>query len=464
MTGHDDLERTLARWFEAEALGPASLGRRQEAIQATRTLQPRPAALARFGSGWVETWPASGATRVAWGAVAVLVLIFLALAAGAISVGSQPRRPPAVVAPAGNGLIAYSSGGDIYVGDPLTGRTTAIVTGPAMDTRPVFSPDGSRIAFVRLDPSAVGETGPEFQPCGPTNRGCRVVVVRPDGSAERVITPDDFGRFHDFLAWTPDGRGIVINYENGLAILDAEGVAELQNLSPPLRTWPGAGYFDANDQVAAMFRPPTGDRILSYEGTTITERDAGGTKLRELIGPDRGDVRFASIVWPEWSPDGSKIAFEGDPLGSSDGRGVFVMNDDGSDVRLVGRDASHSPAWSPDGSRIALGQSDIVRPGSTAYCPDQWWVDYCESAAWITIVDVGAGKERMLEGTHNVAGDEEAGMVGWSWAPNGRSLLLLRKPGTHLVTVDVETGLATELPWAADSPASWQHVAPGDSR
>jgi hypothetical protein len=403
----------------------------------------------------------------AWGAVAVIALLVLVLAAGALLAGGAQPRLPAHAGPSGNGLIAYASGGDIFVGDAVTGTTTAIVTGPAIDARPVFSPDGSRIAFVRLDRSAVGETGPDFQPCGPTSRGCRVVVVRPDGSAERVITPSDFGRFFDFLAWTPDGTGIVINFEHGLAVLDAEGVAELQNLSPPLRKWPGAGYFDANDQVAAMFRPPTGDRILSYEGTTITERDAAGTKLRELIGPGRTDVAFASIEWPEWSPDGSKIAFVG-------GRSVFVMNADGSDVRLVGREgaapasrpgsAASGPAWSPDSSRIAVGQSDIVLPGSTDYCPDLWSIDHCASASWISIVDVDAGTERILEGTHSVAGDEEAGLVGYSWAPDGRSLLLLQKPGTRLVTADVETGLATELPWAADSPASWQHVAPGDSR
>jgi Tol biopolymer transport system component len=207
-----------------------------------------------------------------------------------------------------------------------------------------------------------------------------------------------------------------------------------------------------------MFRPPTGDRILSYEGSTITERDAAGTRLRQLIGPERMDLGLVS-VWPAWSPDGSKIAFN--QVDSSDGVGVFVMNADGSDVRFAGR--GHPFAWSPDGSRIAVGQSDLVPAGSTAYCPDSWSQDRCPSASWISIVDVDAGTERMLEGTHNVAGDEEAGILGYSWAPDGRSLLLLRKPGTRLVTVDVETGLASELPWEADSPASWQRVAPGDS-
>jgi len=396
----------------------------------------------------------------AWGAIAVIALLVLALAVGALLTGGAQPRLPAVVGPTGHGLIAYASGGDVFVGDAITGTTTAIVTGPAIDTRPVFAPDGSRIAFVRPDPSAVGETGPAYQPCGPTGRGCRVVVVRPDGSAERVITPGDFGRFHDFLAWMPDGSGIVVNYENGLAVLDAEGAADPQ--IPRLKKWPGAGYFNADDQVAAMFRPPTGDRILSYEGRTITERDAAGTKLRELIGPDRTDVRFALIEWPAWSPDGSRIAFAGAPVDPRDGRDVFVMNADGSDVRFAGRGGPF--AWSPDGSRIAVGQSDLVLAGSTAYCPDSWSYDHCASASWISIVDVDAGTERILEGTYNVAGDEEAGILGWSWAPDGRSLLLLRKPGTRLVTVDIATGLASELPWEADSPASWQRVAPGDSR
>ena len=40
----------------------------------------------------------------------------------------EPADPQAIPEPAGNGLIAYSYEGDIYVGDPTTGETTAIVT------------------------------------------------------------------------------------------------------------------------------------------------------------------------------------------------------------------------------------------------------------------------------------------------------------------------------------------------
>jgi hypothetical protein len=48
---------------------------------------------------------------------------------------------------------------------------------------------------------------------------------------------------------------------------------------------------------------------------------------------------------------------------------------------------------------------------------------------------------------------------GWSWSPDGRSIVLLEQAGTRPFVVDVETGEATELPWDADSAPSWQRAA-----
>ncbi|HOJ32223.1 MAG TPA: hypothetical protein PKY35_01565 [Candidatus Hydrogenedentes bacterium] len=59
---------------------------------------------------------------------------------------------------------------------------------------------------------------------------------------------------------------------------------------------------------------------------------------------------------PVWSPDGTKLAFES----VQDGLRIFVVNHDGTDMKLVSPAASWSrwPAWSPDGKRLAFVSSD----------------------------------------------------------------------------------------------------------
>ena len=83
--------------------------------------------------------------------ILLTALLLSALIGFALIAGTRDTTPPS-----GDGLIAYESGGDIYVGDPTTGATTAVVTGPDVEGDPIFSPDGSRIAFYRSPTGARG--------------------------------------------------------------------------------------------------------------------------------------------------------------------------------------------------------------------------------------------------------------------------------------------------------------------
>ncbi|MFH1849079.1 MAG: hypothetical protein ABH879_02735 [archaeon] len=82
-----------------------------------------------------------------------------------------------------------------------------------------------------------------------------------------------------------------------------------------------------------------------------------------VVGANLEQLTDFYAVRPAWSPDGRKIAF----VGSSDmmhGSGVYVMNGDGSEARMLPHTFSRwcsNPAWSPDGTRIAFA-SDLFDP------------------------------------------------------------------------------------------------------
>ena len=113
--------------------------------------------------GWtsIERWPPMDISasrtvlpsRFPLRALALLAILALLLAAVvAVGVGSQQQRLPAPFGLAANGLIAYGAAdGDIHAFDPLTGATRPLITGPAHDETPVFSPDGSKFLFARAD-------------------------------------------------------------------------------------------------------------------------------------------------------------------------------------------------------------------------------------------------------------------------------------------------------------------------
>ena len=469
MTEHDDLERRLTRWFEADALAPAPADRAQQAVEAIRDRRPRSALLAELGSAWVETGSVAAVPRVTWQVLGAVALLVLALTAGAVIVGGVGRQIPSVLpaAEGPNGLLAYASAGDIYVGDPVSGRTAAIVTGPDVDSSPMFSPDGSRVAFLRGDP---------------WGEDASVIVVRADGSDGRVAMPA--GRQQDIaFTWAPDGASLLVNhdseprsrtgyYAGELSLVDASGEAEPRLITPPLPRGPGGPYI-VPGQVAQMFRPPHGDLILSSRigGASISLWDADLVERGQLIPEGLEDFEHKLFSpWDlSWSPDGSMIAFG---MGWGDQGpteyGTFVMQADGTEVRRLGGGGP----WSPDGSMIAFQRG----------CPDSG-----RQGAVIVVVDVASGAERVLEATAvetkyegNVspmpAGETDGcfgGWIqdtdgrawdyeGWSWSPDGRSIVLLERRGTRPEVVHVESGQATELPWVADSAPSWQRVSPAN--
>jgi len=161
---------------------------------------------------------------------------------------------------------------------------------------------------------------------------------------------------------------------------------------------------------------------IAYEGPiegTGGVTDAGN----RLVRPDgTGDFWATPDVprreggWqlhPDWSPDGSRLAFAVDQEGESppnDTRDIWVSDADGSnaervfDCRLPCIE-SDDPAWSPDGHTLlfvgldaAQGDADNVR---------------------LVLLDLESGKATSL-----VVGRDDQRLRWPRWSPDGRSLVL----------------------------------------
>jgi len=87
--------------------------------------------------------------------------------------------------------------------------------------------------------------------------------------------------------------------------------------------------------------------VAPVVGQGISTRDPDGHRAR-LTHSGRD-------IYPTWSPDGTKIAFERG-FGRQGASHLFVMNADGSAVHQVGdiATASGGPSWMPDGDEIVF--------------------------------------------------------------------------------------------------------------
>jgi len=230
----------------------------------------------------------------------------------------------------------------------------------------VWSPDGTRIAFVR----SVGNWRP----------GSGIYTVAPDGSGLSLLAPGG-----DDPVWSPDGTKMAFEAVEGLQarmyVIDADGSdRRLLVEGSGFPSGPGPyrpTWSPDSSQIAYMFQPGGPHRYV-YELRVI---GLDGSNARTRF---RSECCVDNWLPPLWSPDGSSIAFGwGTRVGSR--TGCFLIDPDGNHLRLLGRvwGAEGAFSWSPSGKRLlATVRARLVTIGADGSGPTPVQAGYPFRVAW----------------------------------------------------------------------------------
>jgi len=293
----------------------------------------------------------------------------------------------------------------------LAAAVLVVLVGASRDQRPALAQAteapakelGSRIVF-----SSTHHVIPEPPPGLDADPKMQIYVMNGDGSAQTRLT--DFFGFKIGAVCAPDGRQIAFHSLTPLAssavptiflmnldtFVDASGAGLTELVSGGLfPSWSPDGK-----KIAFQSPPPRRDvfviDLMTLEITNLTNDPN-----------DPSDDAWDDFR-PDWSPDGRKIAFTSNRDGSPE---IYVMNADGSNpVRLTFSNGatSSAPDWSPDGKQIVFQSNRDFFPSFPNLETDPGSEIYVMNAD-------GTGQTRL---TVNLSRDLDP-----AWSPNGKHIV-----------------------------------------
>lgn len=231
----------------------------------------------------------------------------------------------------------YSDGdADIWVTNADATGGHAVTFNAAWDSDPVWSPEGTRVAYTKNGSSGGSEiwvTNEDGTGSGPAAaiylNDLAVGDWSPDGTlllgTERAVNPETFESMGTFIVTVELATGQLTrlgSYDDGY---------DAPTYSP-----------DGSEILLTLFRPEDPDG-----GSDLWAMNIESGERRRITDTNAEEHGAA------WSPDGTRIAFHGDGE-------VWAMNADGSGITQLTSDAENydeSPVWSPDSTSIAFASS-----------------------------------------------------------------------------------------------------------
>jgi len=386
--------------------------------------------------------------------------------------------------------LAFTRDGESVVVLDLNSDTERALTLPSDQwpgaMQPTWSPDSSRIAFVRG--SSDGDDYDSYR---------KLFVVNADGTGLYEVPNADPFAYNP--SWSPDGTTILYSHQyhgrNG-------SCADMVMSIHPDGTHASTVLKQGCTSEAGSWSP-TGLRVaLTLGGPVYDSEAADSPKLAGLwtVRPD-GTGRRHLVVrhgWdPAWQPKALSKTTAGTTNGSSNLRGrrlaftatssngwdIFTVRPDGKGLRrLTHRGDAVSPSWSPRHRRIAYVTNDAVwvmgaggghkHKVGAEFANDPTWAPDGRHLAlsWffdILIANLRTGHVRALN--LGVATGHP------SWSPDGRwlafsaypgftqsEIYLVRPDGSGLHRITWTVGSETEPTWSPDGRRIAFAYAPPD--
>ncbi len=366
-----------------------------------------------------------------------ILAILLAAAASAAAAGIPYLTEPTLCPTRPE--IAFVSGGDIWVVSAKGGEAHLLVSHPAEESRPLYSPDGARLAFVSTR----------------TGGGDIYILTLASGELKRLTFDDSLDQLD---SWSRDGKWIYfsngthdVGHKNDIYRVSSEGGTPMP-VSADRFTNEYQGAPSPDGLSVAFAARGNGDQQWWRHGHShLDESEIWLRKDGAKDGTKDGTAgAYEKLVdlngrnnWPMWAPDGKQLYFMSDRTGTENIWSLPV----GAKPKQVTKFTNGRVLWPSmgyDGKAIVFERDFKI-----------WQLDTKNGEAYalpITLMGSSAGV-----GTTHVALNQFTGL---DLSPDGKKIVLVghgdvfaasAHDGGEALQVTHTPGPESQVAWAPDS-------------
>jgi len=284
-------------------------------------------------------------------------------------------------------ILLINSTGNLVVVNDDGSDPRLLGSADAQVTSPVWSPDGSRIAWTEVeaaafggidvslvtanfdgsDPTRIVTPFPSFYSYwDPTSQSVAILGDDPDGVGLAFADADQDGEALQvdvaapyYLVWDPTGSSLLAHAGNSLRLVIPSGEISDFTIGSGLYQSPGI-IGDEGEIIFAEGADPLGELKLGQ---------LGSGEITTLIG-------YQGNAWLEVDPSGTRVALqstgrigtpaedEADPLAGLDfevvDRGLDIIEISTGEATRVSDDPAAAYFWSPDGNQLLVAAIETV--------------------------------------------------------------------------------------------------------